>query len=80
MTYSTGEMADINPLRYRGYYQDWESGYYYLQSRYYDPAIGRFVNADLPEYAALSVSSLASTNLFAYCNNNPTNHKDVNGE
>ena len=80
VTYSTGEMADINPLRYRGYYQDWESGYYYLQSRYYDPVIGRFVNADLPEYAALSVSSLASTNLFAYCNNNPTNHKDVNGE
>ena len=80
VTYSTGEMADINPLRYRGYYQDWESGYYYLQSRYYAPAIGRFVNADLPEYAALSVSSLASTNLFAYCNNNPTNHKDVNGE
>ena len=38
------------------------------------------MNADLPEYAALSVSSLASTNLFAYCNNNPTNHKDVNGE
>ena len=42
VTYSTGEMADINPLRYRGYYQDWESGYYYLQSRYYDPVIGRF--------------------------------------
>ena len=44
VTYSTGTMANINPLKYRGYYHDAESGFYYLQSRYYDPAIGRFVN------------------------------------
>ena len=44
VTYSTGTMAKINPLKYRGYYHDAESGFYYLQSRYYDPAIGRFVN------------------------------------
>ena len=39
-------MAKINPLKYRGYYHDTGSGFYYLQSRYYDPAIGRFINAD----------------------------------
>ena len=43
---SSGTMAEINPLRYRGYYQDSETGFYYLQSRYYDPAICRFINAD----------------------------------
>ncbi|MEI3130034.1 MAG: RHS repeat-associated core domain-containing protein [Oscillospiraceae bacterium] len=63
MTYSTGTMAKINPLKYRGYYHDAESGFYYLQSRYYDPAIGRFINADgqispgwvLPEYEPVCV-------------------------
>ena len=44
VTYSTDTMAKLNPLKYRGYYHDAESGFYYLQSRYYDPAIGRFVN------------------------------------
>ena len=43
---SSGTLADINPLRYRGYYYDSETGFYYLQSRYYDPEIGRFINAD----------------------------------
>ena len=67
VTYSTGTMAKINPLKYRGYYHDAESGFYYLQSRYYDPAIGRFVNADLPEYTALSATDIAESNLFTYC-------------
>ena len=39
-------IALINPLRYRGYYYDSETGFYYLQSRYYDPVIRRFINAD----------------------------------
>ena len=47
---TTGELANtlgqINPLRYRGYVYDTETGLYYLQSRYYDPEIGRFLNAD----------------------------------
>ena len=77
VTYSTGEMADINPLRYRGYYQDWESGYYYLQSRYYDPVIGRFVNAD--GYASTGEGFLGY-NMFAYCNNDPVNATDSTGE
>ena len=62
-------LANINPLRYRGYYQDVETGFYYLQSRYYDPVIGRFINADMPEYAALSATDITGTNLFAYCKN-----------
>ena len=70
-------MADINPLRYRGYYQDWESGYYYLQSRYYDPAIGRFINADNQLSAG---SDLTGMNLFAYCGNNSVNRIDPTGE
>ena len=43
---SSGRLAEINPLRYRGYYYDNETGFYYLQSRYYDPANRRFINAD----------------------------------
>lgn len=77
VTYSTGEMADINPLRYRGYYQDWESGYYYLQSRYYDPVIGRFINAD----GQISLDgSFLNTNQFVYCGNNPVNQVDPEGK
>ena len=46
----TGSLANtigrINPFRYRGYYYDTETGFYYLQSRYYDPVVGKFLNAD----------------------------------
>lgn len=45
------ELANANPLRYRGYYLDSETGYYYLQSRYYDPSICRFINAGIPNIA-----------------------------
>ena len=79
VTYSTGTMAKLNPLKYRGYYHDAESGFYYLQSRYYDPAIGRFVNADLPEYTALSATDIAESNLFTYCKNDPINRVDFDG-
>ncbi len=63
-----GSLADINPFRYRGYYYDNESWFYYLQSRYYDPSIGRFINADA--FASTS-QGLLGNNMFAYCNNNP---------
>lgn len=73
----SGSMAGINPLRYRGYYYDSETGFYYLQSRYYDPANHRFINAD--SYASTG-QGIAGTNMFAYCNNNPVIFLDSEGE
>ena len=60
-----------NPFRYRGYMYDEESGLYYLQSRYYDPVTGRFVNAD---GFVSTGTGLMGNNMFAYCNNNPVTH------
>ena len=73
---ATGTMAAVNPLRYRGYYYDTESGLYYLQSRYYDPAIGRFINAD--SYASTG-QGIIGNNMFAYCANNPVMGYDPSG-
>lgn len=73
---ATGVYANVNPLRYRGYYYDIETGFYYLQSRYYDPALGRFINAD--SYASTGQGFLGY-NMFAYCNNSPTGKKDAYG-
>lgn len=73
------ELAELNPMLYRSYYCDRESGIYYLQSRYYLPDFGRFFNADLPEYAKLQKDDYAGTNLFAYCNNDPVNNIDPDG-
>ena len=71
-------MALRNPLRYRGYIYDRDTGLYYLQSRYYDPEIGRFINAD--SYASTDATGLLSTNMFAYCENNPVMRVDPTGE
>ncbi len=71
-------VALINPFRYRGYVYDDESGLYYLQSRYYDPETGRFVNADTYTYTDTG-NSVLSTNMFAYCENDPINAMDRNG-
>ena len=70
-------VGQINPIRYRGYYYDVETGFYYLQSRYYDPEIGRFINAD--NVISASGDSVAGYNMFAYCFNNPINMIDENG-
>ena len=75
---SSGRLAEINPLRYRGYYYDNETGFYYLQSRYYDPVNRRFINADI--YASTDSSDAVSCNMFAYCNNNPIANIDESGE
>ena len=56
-----------------------ETGFYYLQSRYYDPSIGRFINADAAEVVTLSTAHLDDTNLFAYCRNSPVSHGDDDG-
>ena len=75
---STG-IGELNPIRYRGYYYDSESGFYYLLSRYYDPETGRFINAD--DYGYLGASgTLLGYNLFAYCENNAVIRVDTNGE
>jgi len=72
-------IANLNPLRYRGYYYDSETGYYYLQSRYYDPEICRFINADLPEYASEQKNETAGINIFVYCCNDAVNNIDTDG-
>ena len=65
-----------NPPRYRGYVYDDETGLYYLQSRYYDPEVGRFISAD----AYLSTSQgFTGNNMFAYCGSNPVNRIDKEG-
>ena len=74
---STGDLADINPLRYRGYYYDTETGLYYLQSRYYDPEVSRFINPD--SFATTDVDGVLSANMFAYCENNPVTRSDSTG-
>ena len=72
-------VAEANPLRYRGYYYDAETGYYYLQSRYYDSEICRFINADFTEIAKVSKSMSNGVNIFVYCNNDSVNNSDPSG-
>ena len=71
-------IREINPIRYRGYVYDTETSLYYLQSRYYDPFTGRFLNADDTAFIGVS-GTVLSGNLFAYCENNPVNHIDNYG-
>ena len=72
-----GDLAEINPLRYRGYYYDSETGFYYLQSRYYDPENHRFINAD--SFASTG-QGIVGTNMFAYVNSDPVNCIDADGK
>ena len=68
--------VELNPFRYRGYYYDSETGYYYLQTRYYNPEWGRFINADSQLNAK---DGVLGYNMFAYCNNNPVMYSDPDG-
>ena len=70
-------IGHINPLRYRGYYYDRETRLYYLQSRYYDFANCRFINADT--FATTDANGFLSANMFAYCENNPIGNSDPDG-
>lgn len=72
------ELAALNPCSYRGYDYDEENGCFYLQSRYYAPGIGRFLNADDIDYLDLGNTPI-SCNLFAYCENNPVVGFDPTG-
>ena len=70
-------IGNINPIRYRGYYYDTDTGFYYLQSRYYDPEVGRFINADDINY--IEPEMLMGCNLYAYCGSNPVMYTDPKG-
>ena len=71
-------IREINPIRYRGYVYDTETSLYYLQSRYYDPFAGRFLNADEISYMFINDSVIGS-NAFSYCDNNSINAVDSDG-
>ena len=69
-----------NPFRYRGYYRDLDTGFYYLNSRYYDPATCRFLTMDDPGVLLATPTGLTDKNLFAYCDNNPVARVDNGGQ
>lgn len=73
---SSGAMAEINPLRYRGYYYDEDLGFYYLHNRYYDPVICRFIS---PDENLCTGQGIVGNNMFAYCCNNPVSRVDSEG-
>ena len=71
------DLARRNPIRYRGYYFDRETGLYYLNARYYNPEWRRFISPDSTDY--LDPESVNGLNLYAYCNNDPVNYADPSG-
>lgn len=71
------DFANVNPFRYKGYYFDTETGFYYLSSRYYDPELGRFLN---PDSFVSTGQGVLGNNMFAYCLNNPVSMCDLTGE
>ena len=73
-----GTFGTLNPIRYRGYYYDTELNMYYLQSRYYDPVVKRMLCAD--DENIVDDADLNDNNLFSYCDNNPSNRKDEEGD
>ena len=77
---SDSTLRDSNPFRYRGYYYDTETGFYYLNSRYYDPVTGRLISMDDASVVTASPTALTDKNLFAYCDNNPVMRVDNGGE
>ena len=77
MSSQPNHIANVNPIRYRGYYYDTESGLYYVGSRYYDPQVCRWINAD--GYVSTG-QGIFGNNMFTYCGNNPVNRKDPTGQ
>ena len=70
-------LYNVNPITYRGYYYDNDLGLYYLQSRYYNPELCRFISADSFDY--INTSNLFSSNAYVYCWNNPIAFDDIEG-
>lgn len=71
------DVANANPIRYRGYYYDDDTGLYYCNARYYSPKWRRFISPD--DTAYLSPESVNGLNLYCYCNNDPVNYCDPSG-
>lgn len=74
---SNDEVASCNPFRYRSYYYDDDTGLYYLNARYYNPKLRRFISPDNSAY--LDTGSPQGLNLYAYCGNDPVSHSDPSG-
>ena len=72
-------IGDINPIRYRGYYYDKETGLYYLNARYYDPKLGRFISPDTLSILDDTMGEINGLNLYMYCKDNPVNYCDPSG-
>ena len=72
-------LATLNPFCYRKYVYDSETGLYCLGSRYYDPEVGRFVNADDTDVIFAKPQELYHKNLYVYCYNNPVVRRDIQG-
>ena len=80
-THATSATAAVNnPYRYRGYYYDFDLGMYYLQTRYYDAEICRFISSDYPDVLFTTPMALTDKNLYAYCDNNPVMRSDYGGD
>ena len=74
---ATSNLASYNPILYRGYYYDRETGLYYLNARYYNPEWRRFISTDEPSY--LDSETPNGLNLYCYCMNNPIMYADPSG-
>ena len=74
---ASNDLVSNNPIRYRGYYFDAESGFYFLNARYYNPQWRRFISPDSTDY--LDPESVNGLNLYAYCGNDPVNYADPSG-
>ena len=77
--HTSANIGNLNPFRYRGYYFDQETGFYYLNARYYDPQIKRLISADSVDIIGATPNALTDKNLYAYCDNNPVMRVDETG-
>jgi RHS repeat-associated protein len=76
----TDDIYQVNPICYKDYYYDADTGWYNLTTRYYDPVVGRFISADDVSLIAESTDEMGDKNLYAYCDNNPVMRADASGE
>jgi len=76
---NVGGIAELNPIRYRSYYYDSDVDLYYLQSRWYDPEVGRFLSPDAIEIIEITKNHVNGLNLYMFCGNDPVNNIDDDG-